>query len=277
MFVEVGDAVKEAVEIFDQRRKIELLVKKIVSRIRKGHLRVPIFGLGGTGKTTLGRVLSGTLDPFSGPKGGYAESVGMEELDYKEGISCTFYVPPGQAWRQAYFWPDLYRMLGRGKSQGIINLVSYGYHSLSPEEYPSIDRHPLHRDSKSKADFLNKYLNNMRAAETENLRRMVPHLQQVPGKLWMITLVTKQDLWWDSRFQVRDHYAKGDYSNCINEMKICLGKNFLHEYSSTSILPSNFRTAKGETLAKVTAGHDAALHSENLKNFIDKFRELAAS
>ena len=219
MYTEVVEGLKLAAEIIERRTAIDLMIRKLVHRIRKGKLRVPFFGLGGTGKTTLGNVLTGNLDPFKAPTTKYLETVAMEDRQYGEAVSCTFYIPPGQEWRQDYFFPDLFAMLSQGKSSGVINLVCYGYHSLSPDSYPSYKNHPLYKSTDTSNSFLQRYLVDRREAELRGIEALIPHLTQTPKKLWMITLVSKQDLWWHDREAVHNHYMKGTYNEHIQKIK----------------------------------------------------------
>jgi HD superfamily phosphohydrolase YqeK len=73
----------------------------------------------------------------------------------------------------------------------------------------------------------------------------------------MMTLVTKQDLWWQKRHLLKDYYQLGNYSESIQKIQNTLGQaNFIHEYISASLLTENFAVANGEILAPVSAGYD---------------------
>lgn len=91
----------------------------------------------------------------------------------------------------------------------------------------------------------------------------------------MITLVTKQDLWWNERNKVKDHYMNGEYNSTIEKVMGRRGRNnFAHEYVSASLVLSNFSTSSGELLAPNTAGYDQNIQLENLLNLfktVDRF------
>jgi hypothetical protein len=89
-------------------------------------------------------------------------------------------------------------------------------------------------------------------------------------KIWMITLVTKQDLWWKDRNEVRRHYMEGPYNEQIKEIANKRGQqNFAHEYLSASLVISNLGTGAGELLAPTTGGYDQNIQFANLRQLFD--------
>src|SRR5438105_3279631 len=95
MFIEPATITSAAWSLYENREKLRPAFRKLRYWLSHGRLRVPIFGAGGTGKTTLGQFLSGTFTPGSG-LGDYRESLPIEEFRLKEDIVCTLIVPPGQ-------------------------------------------------------------------------------------------------------------------------------------------------------------------------------------
>jgi hypothetical protein len=91
----------------------------------------------------------------------------------------------------------------------------------------------------------------------------------------MITLVTKQDLWWHQRERVRDHYMKGEYATCIDQVQSAKRSDFRHEYLSASLVICNMITQKGETLASCTAGYDQNIQFSNLRKLLDTVQGFA--
>jgi ABC-type transport system involved in cytochrome bd biosynthesis fused ATPase/permease subunit len=59
MFVETVEVISTGITSFEILEKSFPTFKKIYSKLRHGELQIAIFGAGGTGKTTLGRLLSG--------------------------------------------------------------------------------------------------------------------------------------------------------------------------------------------------------------------------
>jgi len=106
---------------------------------------------------------------------------------------------------------------------------------------------------------------------------LMPRLCDAKANIWMITLVTKQDLWWNQRTSVKDHYMKGEYNQFIEQIIHQRGRqNFVHEYLSTSLVISNFVTAQNELLKPTVAGYDQNIQFANLQQLnetIDNFVE----
>ena len=90
----------------------------------------------------------------------------------------------------------------------------------------------------------------------------------------MITLVNKQDLWWDKKEEVKDHYVNGEYNKVIEDIFSSKGKsNFVHEYVSCALVNYNFKI--GKDFSKETVqGYDEPLKQSNLKNFVNILKSL---
>lgn len=230
-----------------------------------------IFGAGGCGKTTLGSYLAGQLNLETRPTA-YKESIEVEKYTLEGDLVCDLIVPPGQEDRE-YHWTTLYRDLAGGRSAGVINVVSYGYHSFAQGSYKETK---YYKDSMTPAQFMTAYLDNRRERELQIMRDLTPRLTDAKKKIWMITLVMKQDLWWDNRQQVLQHYTQGQYNDYIKQITLKRGENnFAHEYLSASLLISNFRTDGGELLASTTAGYDENIRVANLLKLVERVNGFA--
>jgi GTPase SAR1 family protein len=129
MFVEPSSAISVGLAVLENRKKLWPLLKKMRFLLTHGRLQIAIFGPGGTGKTTLGQILAGNLGPASSPTT-YKESIGIESYSLKGDVVCSLLVAPGQRRRAEYTWPLLFKSLAQGDSSGVINVVSWGYHSF---------------------------------------------------------------------------------------------------------------------------------------------------
>lgn len=112
-----------------------------------------IIGPGGTGKTTLAKLLAGEYNGLLDSFGEYAESLDIERYSLKEDSEIEVVVPPGQEHRRETSWADLHADIGTGKFRGIILLAAHGYHNLGRVSYKN---HRLYRGDKD--DFLASYL-----------------------------------------------------------------------------------------------------------------------
>ena len=252
------------------RRSLVPALRRLRYRISHGHFRIAVLGPAGAGKTTLGRFLSGEL-AGSGGDPLYKESYDMERFRLKGDAVCSLLVAPGQK-RRIQGREDLYQRLMKGKAAAIVNVVSYGYESLGALSFKQTTLyqtlsatagHPLTLE-----DFLPYYFAERRQEEQAYLEAVIPSLEQAKRKVWMITLVTKEDLWWDQRDAVHAHYEQGTYNKTI-EAVVNVRKTLplQHEYLYASLVISRMITEQNDVFAENVAGYDQHIqyaHQERL-------------
>ncbi len=90
---------------------------------------------------------------------------------------------------------------------GVVNVVSAGYH-----EYRTGKDAALLPDGQPNPDWLASHLRVELDAATE----WAP-LLAVARPTFLLTLVTKADLWWHNRDEVLQHYESGEYASCLGE------------------------------------------------------------
>jgi hypothetical protein len=264
------------------------LVKETVGEVREwfrgessagaGEEREPprpgilILGPGGVGKTTLGRLLAGDYDYVFASPVGYAESQNVEifNLPGDEGGRIT--VPPGQEHRRPTTWSRLLADLGGGQFRGVILLSGYGYHTLGSIRYR---QHALYKMHRTKPKFLQAYLEDRRAEEMRILRDIKPHILANVDRMWLLTVVAKQDLWWGRREEVEEYYRGpgGGYAAEIRSIRDVKGAHaFHHEHACVSLVIRNFCTGFDELLKPNTAGYD---HTSQVDSVLGLFRAVA--
>lgn len=272
MFIEPATAATITWTAWENRSKLMPALKKLRYLLTHGRLQVAIFGPGGTGKTTLGQFLSGNLDlGFNATK--YKQSINVEKFSLKGDLVCKLLVPPGQARRAINTWPALYRNLAAGKSGGVINVVSWGHHAFAEASYTETK---YFKTGMTQEQFLVDYLEACRERELEIIRDLTPRLLDAKNKIWMITVVAKQDLWWNERAKVKQHYAEGEYNRHIERITQERGlQNFSHEYLSAAPVINNLITGAGETLATTTGGYDQNIQYAHLQVLLDTITNFA--
>lgn len=235
-----------------------------------------LLGAGGVGKSTLLKLLH--PDRSSNVEIGaavYNESKNIEVLeipgaDSPTGLPIGIVAPPGQKHRRGGIWNAMKRSISAGEFRGIILISAFGYHSIddiSLSLLPEFRRHP---DDKSAG--LDDYLANRRKDELAILKEIAPHLTACREPIWLISLISKEDLWVPSRENVEEFYRIGPYAKAVSDVTTSrLPHNFRHEIVFASLIINNFRTSRGEPLAHNTAGYDAAAQKDSLARLKDTF------
>ncbi len=268
MFVESLNAVSTGVTALDLADKTLPTFSRLFKRIRDGEIKIAILGDSGTGKSTLGKLLSGQSSRELLKS--YEESIGVEDNQLDSKNIGKVIIVPGQE-RLHETWDDLLREMIQGKIQLMINTVAWGYHSFSSLSYRDFN---FYQPGMTESEFLSVYTQQQREREQAFLEKIVNALalaeihKQKRKKVFLITLVTKQDLWWNDRQLVKAHYQQGQYEQHIQILRNKLGSaNFVHEYCSVSLVIRNFISGAREILLPNTSGYDEENKIANLDQF----------
>lgn len=253
------------------KKGFDKLYSKTTSWFNKPNARgVLIIGPGGVGKTTLGQFLSGQEDQAA--SGSYVESVGTEEFQIADNLSVQLVIPPGQAHRRKATWDQRLEEVADGKFRGVILIHAYGHHALGDFSYKN---HKLYDPEKGFDAFVTDYLSQCLKAEEQILKIVCDAVRRCSAPIWVLTLVTKQDLWWDERDDVEKYYTEGKYGKVVKE---CLGskseKLFRHETATASLVIRNLITGRDEIVKKTVAGYDAPLQEKSFEKLLQVFDGL---
>lgn len=195
--VEVGTALWRAAEELKFREKITDLFKKRETII--------ILGATGCGKTNLILSLNAAA--------GFVDSIpraNRTEASIRQRVRINdkpFRVidTPGQAYHEADRLASV-RELSTRSNVRIINVVSFGYHEYgrNPQEAVDQDNHAR-----------SQYLSTHREEELRALHEWLPILGDRSITKWILTVVSKADIWWDNNEEVLDNYRSGAYAEEI--------------------------------------------------------------
>jgi hypothetical protein len=234
-----------------------------------------VFGPGGVGKSEMGRFFSASHPGRFRPR----EYIPSDEIEKGKlhDFWGGFLILPGQEDVFEEDWDKILAHLLSGKSRIAINIVAWGYHSIaSPYGY---EETKWYQKGASINDFLNVYLPACRKREEEQLKYLEPYLISAKKNIRMLTLITKQDLWWPDRKAVQDHYEKGDYGSTIENIKKTRdqrNKRFVHDYLPVSLVRSNFRDGKGVVLVETARGYDDSLQQSYQARLMKTVRNYAS-
>jgi hypothetical protein len=224
------------------------------------------LGAGGAGKSTLGRIISDEYNLLLDPPGEYQESISVEEYRLGDDPDTEILVPPGQSHRRDSTWNELLAGVTKGKYRGIVLINAYGYHTLGQISY---------RETKSykrsgEDGFLESYLTDRRTEEVSVLSRIADAIRLTHDRVWMLSLISKQDLWWPQRPDVESHYREGKYGKIIDDLQSHCGRTrFRHEFAFACLVISNFETGMNERLRPNTEGYDQRLQVQSLRRLFE--------
>lgn len=99
-------------------------------------------------------------------------------------------------------------------------------------------------------------------------------LAECPKKVWLLSVVTKQDVWCREDVAARQFYA-GPYADIVREVADRRGtKPFRHEVAFVSLTISNFVAADGERLRPNAEGYDQRLQVESVRRLFHAVGQL---
>lgn len=232
----------------ENRKQLFPIYSKLRYWWKNGSTTICIFGAGGTGKSVLGLLLSGKNDfsvsDFASEQSQSVESYGLPDK------SCKLLIPPGQRSSSPTSWRDALATLIDGSSIGVINVVCAGYRTIRELNLP------FEQFRQSSIDEELKLANEIKQP-----------IINAKKNVWMITLITKQDLWWNKREEVSKHYQEGEYNKLIEEIRHYRGVNqFSHAYVHISLIIQNLMIGN-ELVVPTTQGYDQLLQAESMYSF----------
>ena len=249
-------------------------IMRATRKIWQGEIKIAIVGAGGTGKSTLARILV-SENPLLVDES-YDPNWTLTEEILPGDVPVQLLVAPGQERYIATEWQQIFDRLAGARRLGVVNVVSYGYHSVESE---SLSMLAETNQSSLNAERLCDYVEERRGIEIKRLASLREGLKSVKKATWMLTVVTKQDLWWMDRVQVKQHYSggEGEYAGIISGIQndfAARSISFSHHYVAASLSHQNLNDDSGSIAAPVCAGYDLPTHLSYLANLTGRFSEI---
>lgn len=109
-----------------------------------------------------------------------------------------------------------------------------------------------------------------RDEELRVLSQLLPYIRSSTRKLWLLTVVTKEDLWYPDQQAVQSHYSDGPYGDAIRGLIAEKGSQRLRAESlMASLVIGNWTTAENELLVKNAAGYDHRLCIASIRRIFE--------
>lgn len=233
--------------------------------------RILIVGRGGVGKTTLASLLSGDRELLGDPLNVYKQDLFATEHRFEEDSGRAVVVLPGQRHREDV-WGEHLQQVKAGKYSGIILVGASGYHSVEETVY-----HQLKTEygTTRRDDFLEKYLAEMRNAELALLSTIMPHVvSSQRTKMWILTLVSKMDLWFPNRAEVANFYQTEHQQKLQEYLKQEGTPQIRCEFACVSLVIRNLLAGDTERLAQNVEGFDAPMSAQTVLRLLDLLNGL---
>lgn len=266
---------KKLSDAWESLKDAKSLYNKIKKWLVESGRPILIIGASGTGKSTLGQILTGDHDVLVNPLGDYHLSRGIEKYTLKRGSGVGIIVLPGQEHHHDLTWPATLRELETGGYRGVILLNAYGYHSPGNIGYNQMG---VYEQGDKISAFMQKYRANRLEMELMVLKKLAPALAKCPKKIWLLSVVAKQDLWWGGKKQitsVEDYYRTGQYETEIQKIYNAKGGHlFYHEVAFCSLVIRNLVDGDDAILAKNVSGYDQPYSTKSLRELIEAIHQL---
>jgi len=255
---------------WDNRGKI----RKAVDTVRRwflGKSRILILGAGGTGKSTFAKTISGGFDWLHDSPWDYDQSLVSERLTLQHHRTVEVLILPGQKQRRAREWPKVASAIAAGKYAGVIYFSTFGYHTPAEASLKMLT------GEKTKEAALERYLARTRQDELDVFKTVADPVRLSPKRLWLLSVVAKQDLWADEDDAVQAHYRAGEYGAVVDRLTAeKAAGTFAHEFAFCSLVIANMVEHTGAVVKKTAAGYDYQRQIRSVRHLVELLDGLRA-
>lgn len=181
-------------------------IRYCFNRYCKRNIKVAVYGASGVGKSQFLNTITNTYQ-FSTVR---TRKLTKRELVLKSGRKIVFIDTPGhqsiKMVREKVI-SDIYK----GKLDGIINVVNYGYNDGEDLE--------IDKAFKTGTNVVKQsYLSDNRRKEIINTKEFIEAITNEAKLKWVLTIVNKADIWYNDLNKVMEYYEGGDYGAILSKL-----------------------------------------------------------
>ena len=255
-------AIEFASDVFDHLYE-QGFFEKLFNKIFKRNKQILVLGATGAGKTQFLNSLNKELENIQVTYSSQANQKNFTKIDK---IPISFLDTPGQGQKIEVRKREIQNLVRENKYEGIINVVSFGFH----EREHTTQKRIFDENNKINFDVIDDY----KQMELKMLKEWLPLLEMSNIK-WIITLVTKADVWWDFEDDVWNYYWHGDYRKKFDEeFSINHYSKDYYVYPYSSILQSYHGKYKSDNFTNTNRKNLNAHFLEQLTIILGKERNL---
>lgn len=190
--------------------KAKIWLKKTFGK----RIMIAVYGDSGVGKTQFLRTITGNNSYLTVNE--RTRNLERHKMTLRTGRKIMLIDISGHASNKASR-DKVLNDITRGKIQGLINVVNYGY-----QDSELLQKDPSQAFKVGSSEVKPEYLRENRKREIQRTEEFVDRINSDVKLKWIITVINKADIWHKDRQQVEDYYKSGDYNNTISSLnKAC--------------------------------------------------------
>lgn len=205
--IAVASTVVDTLTLAEKSRKG---IKYYFNKFLRRKIKVLVYGDSGVGKTQFLMTITGKNSYIAPTR---TRQVQHYDLVLRSGRKVRFIDTPGHKSTQKARNQALNAMT-KGKVDGIINLVDYGYQD-SEQVQENLDK--VFRSGSN--DVKEEYLRDNRKLEIDRTREVISRISADVTIKWFITLINKADVWNEKRQEVIGYYEGEEFKEVMENLE----------------------------------------------------------